>query len=471
MAISFVLRSEKRDKPVTIYARLRETGKSWYFATPYQIKATQWNAKRGMPQKGKTQQEQTELEALTRNLAAVEKAVLLFLSKCAKKGREYTKQDVEGIIAATAEGRNDTNREIPRPIAAYLDYLIAAMERGDFRFGAQNYDRDTIKVWKVFRNVYCNFEKAFEDKTGRVLEWDTLDKAVYDSFVAFCQEWGYMTKSINKYLICFKALIRYAADYHKLHRNTDCIKHFSKVREIEGCTQTKVYLTDAEIQALYDMPLAPGSLKDQVRDIFLVGCYTGQRVSDYGHFTADNFTTTPRGTKIVRLVQEKTDNSVIVPILNDNLLRIAEKYNYQFPQISDVIINRYIKDICAELSKSVPTLAERVKTALTLRENRLEQRAANGEEGGKTFERDAAGDVVKPRYELICTHTARRSMITNLYKSRLFSTLQMMSISGHKSESTFFGYISESAVELADEIAEIQRQRAEQKKASNEDLF
>ena len=465
MAISFVLRSEKKDKPVTIYARFRATGKSWYIATPYAINAGQWSAKRGYPQKGKTPTEQAELEALTAKLAAIEKAILLFVSKCEKKGREFGKEDIEGVISNTATHTTATNKGIPRQIAGYMDYLITAMENGTFKFGASVYDKDTIKVWKVFRNVYKNFEEGFERNTGRVLEWDTLDKSVYDSFVSFCQEWGYMTKSINKYLICFKALIRYAAEYHKLHTNTDCLKHFAKVREIEGCTQTKVYLTDSEIQALYDMPLAPGSLKDQVRDIFLIGCYTGQRISDYGHLTAANFQTTPRGTKVVRLIQEKTNNAVIVPILNGNLLAIAEKYNYNFPVISDVIINRYIKTICAELAVTIPELARRVKTTLTLREIRAERA------GTMQFERDSEGNAIKPKYDLICTHTARRSCITNMYKSRLYSTLQMMSISGHKSETVFFGYLSESAEELAEEIAEIQRRAAEIGKASNEDLF
>lgn len=470
MSVSFKLRSDKKDKPVTIYARFRESGKDWGFATPYEIKSSNWNTKRGLPQKGKTPEEQKSLESIAQGLAEIEKALLLYVDKCKKKGKDFTKEDVEGVIIATASKKNDTNREIPSAISSYLDFLISAMEKGSFKFGANNYDADTIKVWKVFRNVYANFEKSFEDKTGRVLDWEGINKSVYDSFVNFCQEWGYMTKSINKYLICFKALIRYAAEYHSLHNNTVCLKHFSKVREIEGCTQTKVYLTDSEIQALYEMPLEKGSLKDQVRDIFLIGCYTGQRVSDYGHFTADNFTTTPRGTKVVRLIQEKTDNSVIVPILNDNLLRIAEKYNYQFPTISDVIINRYIKNICAELSVTVESLAKKVKTTLTLREVRAEKSKIE-KDGKQIFERDDAGNVVKPRFDLVCTHTARRSMITNLYKSRLFSTLQMMSISGHKSEATFFGYISESAEELAEEIADIQRRYADMKKASNEDLF
>ena len=83
-------------------------------------------------------------------------------------------------------------------------------------------------------------------------------------------------------------------------------------------------------------------------------------------------------------------------------------------------------------------------------------------------ETDSEGNVVKPKYSLISTHSARRSGITNLYKSRLFNTRQLMSISGHKTESSFYLYISESADELADEIAAIM---ANAKKESNEELF
>ena len=46
-----------------------------------------------------------------------------------------------------------------------------------------------------------------------------------------------------------------------------------------------------------------------------------------------------------------------------------------------------------------------------------------------------------------------------------------MSISGHKSESSFFLYIAESSDELADEIAGIMEAAKNQAGKSNEDLF
>ena len=134
---------------------------------------------------------------------------------------------------------------------------------------------------------------------------------------------------------------------------------------------------------LYEMPLE--GLKDKVRDVFLVGCYTCQRFSDYARLEKENFTKTAKGTKVVRIVQEKTGNDVVIPILNDNLLHIAEKYGYDIPKVNDVILNRYIKQILKELSSTVPSLARKERTLLTMKEREKEK------QGLVSFERDNKG--------------------------------------------------------------------------------
>ena len=42
--------------------------------------------------------------------------------------------------------------------------------------------------------------------------------------------------------------------------------------------------------------------------------------------------------------------------LHDNLLRIAERYNFKIPTITDIVLNRYVKDILKRLSETVPSL-------------------------------------------------------------------------------------------------------------------
>ena len=57
-----------------------------------------------------------------------------------------------------------------------------------------------------------------------------------------------------------------------------------------------------------------------------------------------------------------------------------------------------------------------------------------------------------PRYNCVTTHTARRSGITNMYLTHKYTILQMMHVSGHKTQKTFMDYIKLSSDEIADEI-------------------
>ena len=219
---------------------------------------------------------------------------------------------------------------------------------------------------------------------------------------------------------------------------------FSKRKIEESDKAVEIYLTAAELQALYEMPLT--GLKEQVRDIFLVGCYTCQRVSDYTNISPESFTTTAKGTPIIRLIQQKTRTEVKIPIMNPNLQAICEKYNYKLPSVIDVIINRYIKEILTDLSTTLPSLAVKIPTKLTMKQRN------NVKQGKMDFEMNDKGEALVTRAQSVTTHTARRSGITNMYLSHKFTIVQMMHVSGHKTQKTFMDYIKLSSDEIADEI-------------------
>lgn len=84
------------------------------------------------------------------------------------------------------------------------------------------------------------------------------------------------------------------------------------------------------------------------------------------------------------------------------------------------------------------------------------EREASGE---LVVERNDKGEVVMSRYDYITTHTARRSCITNIYLSiylsHKFTIVQMMHVSGYKTQKTFMDYIKLSSDEITDEIDEI----------------
>ena len=105
-----------------------------------------------------------------------------------------------------------------------------------------------------------------------------------------------------------------------------------------------------------------------------------------------------------------------------------------------------IKEILKDLSESVPTLAVKVPTKLTMKQK---ERAKSGD---LAVARNDKGEVMMSRYDCVTTHTARRSGITNMYLSHKFTIVQMMHVSGHKTQKTFMDYIKLSSDEIADEI-------------------
>lgn len=448
----FYLRVDKKSlKDATIYCRLTNGRKTDIrISTGLSIKPTYWDVKAEKP-KGTTlytDEERDKIDYINECLKGIETALTIGLNS----NEIYQKEDALKDIEIYRESKKVKQSEQPQDIISFLGTIIGDMKSGDLLYKSKSYDPNTIKVWNSFKKVLSKFLSL-----NKGITWDSIDQKVFDKYVKFLTGQGYTIKTANKYIICFNALLTFGYK-RKQHKNKDITDDFYKIPEVEGTKVKTIYLTNEEIQALYEMPLEEGSLNCIVRDVFLCGCYTAQRISDYGRLSEKNFVTTAKGNKVVKLVQNKTNNSVIIPILNENLLEIAKKYSFNIPYVSDVILNRYIKLICKDLSEKVPSLAKKERTILTMKEK--DKETAKKVE----YERDSDECVLKARYDLVCSHTARRSAITNLYLTGKFDSHQLMSISGHKTEKAFQTYLCMSSEEIADRIAETLKEQEQNKK-------
>jgi len=151
--------------------------------------------------------------------------------------------------------------------------------------------------------------------------------------------------------------------------------------------------------------------QERIRDLFVVGCLTALRYSDYSTLSPQNF----QGEYIVKLTK-KTNKKVIIPI-HDYVKEILDKYegNIQFG-ISIQHFNRYIKIICEKVGLDSEIIFEFTK-------------------GGKVMTKKNF------KYELVSSHTARRSAATNMYLTGRMKTHEIMAITGHTTEKSFFRYI------------------------------
>ena len=373
------------------------------------------------------------------------KAEIMAISDPEKSEIMRRQQEAETIAKEKEEQRQREEAEKKRQaeesakanIWNYLDSFVDDIKVGKRLNGNDRYTQGSCKAWSSFRKLYNGFDPRHK------LTWNDVDRALVTKFLEHLGRLDYMGSSVNKYLVSFRALVGYAYT-DGIHNNDRALMCFSKRKVEESDKAAEIYLTETELQALAEMELT--GLKDQVRDIFLVGCYTCQRVSDYNNIQPEDFTTTAKGTPIIRLVQQKTRNEVKIPIMNPNLQAICEKYNYRLPSVVDQILNRYIKEILKHLPERVPTIAVKVPTKLTMKQKEREK------SGELTVERNDKGEVMMPRYDCVTTHTARRSGITNMYLSHKFTIVQMMHVSGHKTQKTFMDYIKLSSDEIADEI-------------------
>ena len=366
-------------------------------------------------------------------------------------------------------------------IGNYYDYFIEGIKDGSIRQkrGAKKYTDGSITAWE-------SFGKFLKGYCPEAMTFDQVNKKFADGFVCYLENLGLMPKTINKQVLCFRRLCN-AAAIDEYNKNLISVRVWGEREVKDNQKRAEIALSDLEIDELYNMPLT--GIREQVRDVWMLGYLSAQRVSDYAHFTRDNFKVTPNGVDVIILQQKKTGNDVVVPILDERVKELCRKYDYNFPNVEPRTLNRYIKEILQKLSASVPTLGEWVRTQLSQAERQKEttylsmkERVANGEKlhgdelkrykemkayaiehesGEYLWRRDYSGAVVKYRWECVSSHTSRRSAVTSMYNSGLYDVRDMMSISGHKTIKNFEGYIKRGSIEHAERIAEKARKAKE----------
>ena len=158
----------------------------------------------------------------------------------------------------------------------------------------------------------------------------------------------------------------------------------------------------------------------------MVGCYTGLRVSDYSRLTPEHITSY-QGTRMFKVQAIKTGKTVQIPI-HPIVEQIMDRYGRKPPPYqADQIINRHLKELGFLAGLNDPIRVTRTQ---------------GGTPHIQTF----------LKHEMIKSHTARRSFCTNAYLAGL-DCLDIMAISGHKTESAFLKYIKVSQEERAKRIA------------------
>lgn len=302
-------------------------------------------------------------------------------------------------------------------LLTFIDYYIKYLPNHIQSSGKRGVAVNTIRKFETLKNKIADFQKA-NHYNYTVKD---IDPTFTKSFDSYLRELDYSDNYIGTLCINLKTACKFA--------RKEGLKTSSKLDEIKAVKEDtdKIILSINELEKIQNTSFARKAL-DNARDWLIIGCYTGQRVSDLLSFTTDNIIA-KSGIKLLEFTQKKTGKLVILPI-KDEVQQILDKRGGQFPyQLSDVKFNIYIKEVA-----KISGLTQLIKGS------KLNPETKRKEKG--TY----------PKHELVTSHICRRSFATNYYGK--IPTPLLMGATGHATEKKFLIYIGKSDTDQAYQLAE-----------------
>ena len=152
-----------------------------------------------------------------------------------------------------------------------------------------------------------------------------------------------------------------------------------KTKNIKPSQRNKICLTERELTALENVDVSKSSERQKSKDMFLLGCYTGLRISDLKRINKDRI---ELGS--ICLTSKKTNKPIYIPVLS-KLRAILERYDYGAPQISEQKVNENIKKVCDKAEIRTPIFFKSVKKGTLLETKFKKFEKITTHSAGKTF--------------------------------------------------------------------------------------
>jgi len=393
------------------------------YSTGLKVAPASWDAH---TQRVKTNQrtltEKQTAKDLNSQLERFADAVGRLVSQLGLSGQTVTAEVLKEHLDRDADlhpfGKRQVEAVKVRTLTEYARRFIEETEKGKrLTPDAKRYTVGTLQTYRATLTHLGTFERS----ARYPLRFEAVNEKFYRHFTAYLTGTGKGLNTIGKTVKILKTWMR-AALLEGLHENGD-FGDFKKPAE----ETSAAYLSADELTALFRLDLSQNPRLDRIRDLFLVGCFTGLRFGDWHKVSADTVKCL-NGREILRVATAKTGERVSVPVRSE-LAAILSKYGGTLPPVpSNQKINDYLKELGRVADLTDPQ---------TVSETR----------GGKRLVRTV------PKWELISTHTARRTFATNLILAGVPSQ-QVMKLTGHKKESTFQKYIRMTGDDVALQLAE-----------------
>lgn len=410
--IRFSLRNRKAQKKSAVRASVNFVGERITFCTGISVHSKNWDDKSGFPRqtKGDIVGKVAIVKLKELDMRVTQLYYDLTKNETIPVPIEIFTQKVNALLRPQQYGEESSNAIT---LIDFADLFIQDSENGNrLKDNQYRIEESSIKPYRTTRLHLLNFQK---ERKKPILLSD-FSQQLHDEFSKYLIEVVKLSKNAHsKNIMVLNQVIKYAVKKKLLPASVLIDVEFNTRRE----ETDSIYLREEEIQLLMDLKDFKNKGEEQVRDIFVLGCYTGLRFSNYSQLNLDYL---QQG--VLTTIQQKTKKKVTIPI-HPNVKRIIEKYKGVLPPCpTNQEFNRTLKD----LGKKIPTL--QVPFAKQITRGR----------------RITVEETMK--WEKLTTHTARRSFCTNSYLLGVPVTT-IMAISGHRTEKSFRTYIKASGEEHA----------------------
>lgn len=424
---SFALKEPNSESESLLYMKVYHNYKRITVSTGIKVLPDAWDKKNDCPITDKKVLQKLEkthpgitsrMDTVTTTIRNYNIGLSKALARLDMLGEEYDQNQLKEQIRI--ELGIDTQSKKKVSLNGFIDSYIKDIESGRrMTPKGKPFTTGTIKNYKGFKVQFEDFQKEIH----RTIDFQDVTIELRDRLVSFFMKKNYSQNTIWRHIKHLKSIMNVAFE-EGLHSNTEFQKRKFTISQVET---KEIYLTESELDAIYNLDLSELPHLDLARDVFLVGCYTAQRYSDYSRISEEHISTTPNGKKIISLTQLKTGAQVVIPV-SPRLEAILSKYDYNLPTTYEQKVNKYIK-----------TVVEMAKISKL--------------EADDCYVKGKASTELKPKYEMVKTHTARRSGATNMYLAGI-PVIAIMKITGHKTEREFLKYIRVTVQENAEHLAD-----------------
>lgn len=319
---------------------------------------------------------------------------------------------------AKAVLRAEIDRRLHRKEAKELPTIWAAFDLHQEAHTA-TFAAGTLAEYRVIKQHLLAFDTAYSLR----LSWDTITLPYLSKFADYLIS----VREVNnatlwKVFKHLRAFLRWIEENQAIPVNPD-YKRFTRKSLPRGESSQKIYLTPEELERLWTLDLSNEERLQKVRDAFLFHCYTGLRYGDGQALRPEHY---DRKGNFLRLVTGKNRKEILVP-LHPRAKEVLERWEYRLPRITNQKFNDYLKELCQIIGMD----SREIVVAYS---------------GSKRIEKSV------PRWELVGSHTAKRTAVTNLLLSGKVSLESICAVTGN-SLKTIQRYIVPTSEDVRRQIA------------------